>query len=63
MCDEHLSRRLHGQRALECAYRIDLLVEDAEVVEVKSVARLDAVHELLSYLELSKKTVGLLRFL
>jgi GxxExxY protein len=31
-------------------------------VEVKSVARLDSVHEaqLLSYLTLSKKTVGLL---
>ena len=61
MRDEHLSRRLHANA--RCAYRIDLLVEDAEVVEVKSVARLDAVHELLSYLELSKKTVGLLRFL
>ena len=48
--------------ALDCAYRMDLLVEDAIVVEVKSVAKLDAVHEaqLLSYLKLSKKKLGLL---
>jgi GxxExxY protein len=53
---------VYGDVSLDCAYRIDLLVEDAVVVEVKSVARLDSVHEaqLLSYLTLSKKTVGLL---
>jgi GxxExxY protein len=48
--------------ALDCAYRMDLLVEGVLVVEVKSVAKLDAVHEaqLLSYLKLSKKKLGLL---
>lgn len=53
---------VYDEVSLDCAYRIDLLVEDAVVMEVKSVARLDAVHEaqLWSYLKLSKKTVGVL---
>jgi len=48
--------------ALDCVYRMDMLVEDSVVVEVKSVTKLDRVHEaqLLSYLKLSKKCVGLL---
>jgi GxxExxY protein len=52
----------YGEVSLDCAYRIDLLVADSVVVEVKSVARLDSVHEaqLLSYLRLSRKAVGLL---
>jgi len=43
-------------------YRLDLLVEDAVVVEVKAVERFDPVHEaqLLTYLRLSGKRVGLL---
>jgi GxxExxY protein len=43
-------------------YRLDLLVEDAVVVEVKSIERFDAVHEaqLLTYLRLTAKRVGLL---
>ena len=47
---------------LECGYRIDLLVENLVVVEVKAVERLDPIHEaqLLSYLRLSGRQVGLL---
>ena len=47
---------------LDCGYRIDLLVEDAIVVEVKSVDQLAPIHEaqLLSYLRLSGYQVGLL---
>jgi GxxExxY protein len=43
-------------------YRLDLLVEDAVVVEVKAVERFDPVHEaqLLTYLRLTGKRVGLL---
>src|SRR5215813_9533469 len=39
---------------LECGYRLDLLVEDQVIVEIKSVQELDPVHEaqLLSYLKL-----------
>jgi len=52
----------YGHVALDCVYRMDMVVEDAVVVEVKSVTKLDRVHEaqLLSYLKLSKKCVGLI---
>jgi len=42
--------------------RIDLLVEEAVVVEVKSVERLRPLHDaqLLSYLKLARKKLGLL---
>ena len=47
---------------LDCGYRIDLLVENEIIVEVKSIERLEPVHtaQLLSYLRLSKCRVGLL---
>ena len=43
-------------------YRIDLLVEGAVVVEVKSVEKLERVHsaQLLSYLKFANCRVGLL---
>lgn len=43
-------------------YRLDLLVENQIIVELKAVERLTRVHEaqLLSYLKLSGKQVGLL---
>jgi GxxExxY protein len=43
-------------------YRLDLLVEDAVVVEVKSVERHDPVFEaqILTNLKLTEKKVGLL---
>ena len=43
-------------------YRIDLLVEDAVVVEIKSVERHDPVFEaqLLTYLKITGKKLGLL---
>jgi GxxExxY protein len=43
-------------------YRIDLLVDNEVVVELKAVARLEEVHEaqLISYVRLAKKPVGLL---
>src|SRR5258706_3191801 len=56
-----LSFRYRGAE-LECAFRVDLLVEDTLIVEVKSVEALLPVHEaqLLTYLRLSGKEVGLL---
>ena len=47
---------------LACAYRMDIVVEDAIVVEIKSVTMLDRVHEaqLISYLKLSGVPLGLL---
>ena len=47
---------------LELGYRMDLLVENRVVVEVKSVESINPVHQaqLLSYLKLSGKSIGLL---
>lgn len=47
---------------LDSSYRVDLIVEDAIVIEVKSVERLFAVHDaqLLTYLRLTGCPVGLL---
>ncbi len=47
---------------LDVGYRIDLLVEDAVIVELKAVSEIQPIHEaqLLSYLKLSKKKIGLL---
>jgi GxxExxY protein len=49
-------------RALDGALRIDLVVADLVVVEVKAVERLQPVHEaqLLTYLKLSGRQLGLL---
>jgi len=53
---EYKGRRLSGD------YRIDFLVEDLVVVELKAVERLQPVHEaqLLTYLRLTGMAVGLL---
>ena len=47
---------------LECGYRLDLLVENSVVVEIKSVEKILSVHEaqLLTYLRLGHWNVGLL---
>jgi GxxExxY protein len=47
---------------LDCGYRLDLVVEDSVIVEVKAVEQLASIHEaqLLSYLRLSEKRVGLI---
>jgi GxxExxY protein len=47
---------------LECGYRLDLLVEDRVVVELKSIEGLAPIHEaiILTYLRLSGHKSGLL---
>ncbi len=47
---------------LGCAYRVDLVVEEAVVVEIKSVTAIEPVHEaqLLTYMKLGGWDVGLL---
>jgi len=47
---------------LDCGYRLDLVVEDTVIVEIKAVERLAPIHDaqLLSYLRISGKRVGLL---
>ncbi len=47
---------------LDCGYRIDLLVEEKVIVELKAVERVEPIHtaQLLSYLKLSGCKLGLL---
>jgi GxxExxY protein len=47
---------------LGCSYRLDLLVSDAVVVEIKSIEALTSIHDaqLLTYLKLGGWKVGLL---
>jgi GxxExxY protein len=47
---------------LDCGYRLDLLVENKIVVEIKSTDAIHDVHiaQVLTYLKLSKCRVGLL---
>jgi GxxExxY protein len=47
---------------IDVGYRIDLLVEDCVIVELKSVDKLAPIHEaqILTYLKLSGTSVGLL---
>ncbi len=47
---------------LDCGYRLDLLVENKVVMEVKAVEALNDVHmaQVLTYLKLSKCKLGLL---
>ena len=47
---------------LDCGYRMDLVVEDAVVVELKATEHVHAVFEaqILSYLKLSGLRTGLL---
>ena len=47
---------------LDCGYRLDIVVEDLVIVEVKAVDALLPIHEaqLLTYLKLADKKLGLL---
>jgi GxxExxY protein len=52
----------YKQIKLDCGYRMDLLVDDRLIVELKSVDQLLKVHEaqILTYMKLAKVRVGLL---
>jgi hypothetical protein len=60
-CAVKVHRQL-GLGLLELGYRLDLLVEDKVVIEVKSVECLNPVHtaQLMTYLKLSGCKIGLL---
>jgi len=53
---------LYGGVQLDAGYRIDVLVEDTVVVELKTVDKLTPLHQaqILSYMKLSGKKLGLL---
>ncbi len=46
----------------DCGYKIDLLVENELIIELKSVNKILGIHEaqLLTYMKLSEKTNGML---
>jgi len=52
----------YGDQTLESGLRIDLLIEDRVIVELKSVDRLSSLYEaqLLTYLKLMNLRLGLL---
>ncbi|MGA2964674.1 MAG: GxxExxY protein [Terriglobales bacterium] len=53
---------VYKQVKLDCGYRLDMIVEDEIIVEIKAIEKLLPIHEaqLLSYLRLANKRVGLL---
>jgi GxxExxY protein len=73
LCHEFSLRGIAFQRELElpvqhkgilldCGYRLDFLVDSSVIVEIKCVETVLPIHEaqLITYLKLSKKRVGLL---
>jgi GxxExxY protein len=52
----------YGGEKIELGYRIDLIVADQVIIEIKCVEAINPVHksQLLSYMRLSGKRVGLL---
>ena len=53
---------VYKQIKLDCGYRLDIIVDDLVIVEIKAVERLAPIHEaqLLSYLRMLDKRVGLI---
>lgn len=53
---------IYEEVKLECGYRVDLLIENRLIVEIKSVEALNDIHmaQLLTYLKLSGCKLGLL---
>jgi GxxExxY protein len=47
---------------LDCGYRLDIVVEDTMIVEVKAVERILPAHQaqLMAYLRIYRKTIGFL---
>ena len=71
LCHELNLRGLHFERQitvpvaykginLDCGYKLDLLVEDTVILELKCVERITSIHEaqLLTYMKLLSKPVG-----
>jgi len=53
---------VYEQITIDCGYRIDLLVNDTIIIELKAVEQILPIHhaQILSYLRLSGKELGLL---
>lgn len=53
---------MYREVKLDCGYRLDLLVENKVIVEIKAVAELNDVHlaQMITYLKISERKLGLL---
>ena len=53
---------IYEEVKLECGYRLDLLVENKIIVEIKSVEALNDIHlaQVLTYLKINNSKIGLL---
>jgi GxxExxY protein len=73
LCYELLSRNVkvdrqvfipikYKQKVLDANLRLDLLIEDTIIVELKSVEKIMPIHQaqIMTYLKLSNKSIGLL---
>lgn len=73
LCHELATRGIHFERQkplpivykdimLDCGYRVDLLIENSVLVELKSIDNLLPIHEaqVLTYLKLGQWKIGLL---
>ena len=63
--DFHMEKPLpvnYKGSCMDCGYRIDILVEDEILIELKSVEKLKAIHEaqILSYMKLANVKQGFL---
>ena len=53
---------IYREIKLECGYRVDFLVENKVIIEVKAVEALNDIHlaQVITYLKLSNCSIGLL---
>ena len=53
---------IYKGRELDCGYRLDVVVENAIILELKACERIEPIHQaqLLTYLKLSRLKLGLL---
>ena len=53
---------VYNDIVFDCNYRIDILVEDSVIIELKSVKNLEDIHykQLSTYLKLADKRLGIL---
>ena len=61
-CLQHPQPVAYKGIRLDCGYRIDVFVEDALIIELKSVEEIKGIHEaqLLTYMKLAGVKTGLL---
>lgn len=53
---------IYKEKSLECGYRLDIVVENRVILELKSVAKIEPIHQaqILTYLKLTGLKLGLI---